>query len=130
MTRKEIRNTSSISMAHFLKEYLDIENDNLLTQLLRLSHFDLKEVAKVYGIKLKKISFDDLTKDMIARGEILLVEDAFGNPAPYVNPMRLLEDEYETTLDESYVSYEVYDLEGDDKGDKYKGRQKVKYFKS
>ena len=117
-------------MAHFLKEYLDIENDNLLTQLLRLSHFDLKEVAKVYGIKLKKISFDDLTKDMIARGEILLVEDAFGNPAPYVNPMRLLEDEYETTLDESYVSYEVYDLEGDDKGDKYKGRQKVKYFKS
>lgn len=129
MTKKEIKKISSISMAYFLKTYLDIENEGLLTKLIKLSHFELKEVTKEYGVRLSKISFDDLTKDMIARGEILLVEDAFGNMAPYINPMRSIENEYETTLDERYVSYEVYDIEGEDKNEKYKRRQKTKYLK-
>ena len=42
----------------------------------------------------------------------------------------VLEDEFETTMDERYISYEVYDLnEGEDDYDKYQGRQKVKHFK-
>lgn len=126
MTKKEIRRISSISMAYFLKAYLNIANDALLSKLMELSHFELKEVAKVYGVRLSKIPFERLTKDMIARGDILLVEDVYGNKAPYINPMRKMENEYETTLDEMYVSHE---LEGDDKNDKYKGKQKVKYIK-
>ena len=126
MTKKEIRRISSISMAYFLKAYLNIANDALLSKLMELSHFELKEVAKVYGVRLSKIPFERLTKDMIARGDILLVEDVYGNKAPYINPMRKMENEYETTLDEMYVSHE---LEGDDKNDKHKGKQKVKYIK-
>ena len=93
---------------------------------MKLSHCELKEVALIYGVRLAKIPFEKLTKDMIARGDILLVEDAYGNKAPYINPMRKMENEYETTLDERYISYE---LEGEDKNDKYKGKQKVKHIK-
>ncbi len=126
MTKKEIRKTPSITMAYFLKTYLDVTNDNLLLKLLKLSHCELKEIALIYGVRLYKIPFEKLTKDMIARGEILLVEDIYGNKAPYINPMREMENEYETTLDERYVSHE---LEGEDKNDKYKGKQKIKYIK-
>ena len=129
MTKKEIRKISSITMAHFLKTYLDVTNEILLNKLAELSHCELKEVAKIYGVRLCKIPFDTLTKDMIARGDILLVEDAFGNKAPYINPMRKMENEYETTLDERYVSHELYELEGEDNNDKYKGKQKIKYIK-
>ena len=127
MTKKEIRKTLSITMAYFLKTYLGITSEVLLSKLMELSHCELKEVARVYGVRLSKIPFDMLTKDMIARGDILLVEDVYGNKAPYVNPMRKMENEYETTLDEVYVSHE---LEGDEKNDKYKRKQKVKHFKS
>ena len=127
MTKKEIRKTPSITMAYFLKTYLDITNNVLLTKLMELSHCELKEVALIYGVRLSKIPFEKLTKDMIARGDILLVEDTYGNKAPYINPMRKMENEYETTLDERYISYQ---LEGEDKNDKYKGKQKIKYFKS
>lgn len=127
MTKKEIRKTLSITMAYFLKTYLGITSEVLLSKLMELSHCELKEVARVYGVRLSKIPFDMLTKDMIARGDILLVEDVYGNKAPYVNPMRKMENEYETTLDEVYVSHE---LEGDEKDDKYKRKQKVKHFKS
>lgn len=126
MTKKEIRKTPSITMAYFLKTYLDITSNVLLTRLMELSHCELKEVALIYGVRLAKIPFEKLTKDMIARGDILLVEDAYGNKAPYINPMRKMENEYETTLDERYISYE---LEGEDKNDKYKGKQKVKHIK-
>ena len=126
MTKKEIKKIASITMAYFLKTYLDITNDILLTKLIELSHHELKEVAKIYGVKLSKIPFEKLTKEMVARGDILLVEDAYGNKAPYINPMRKIENEYETTLDEIYVSYE---LEGEDKNDKYKGKQKTKHIK-
>lgn len=127
MTKKEIRKTLSITMAYFLKTYLGITSEVLLSKLMELSHCELKEVARVYGVRLSKIPFDMLTKDMIARGDILLVEDVYGNKAPYVNPMRKMENEYETTLDEVYVSHE---LEGDEKDGKYKRKQKVKHFKS
>ena len=126
MTKKEIRKTPSITMAYFLKTYLDITNNVLLTKLMELSHCELKEVALIYGVRLSKIPFEKLTKDMIARGDILLVEDTYGNKAPYINPMRKMENEYETTLDERYISYQ---LEGEDKNDKYKGKQKVKHIK-
>ena len=130
MTKKEIRKTHSITMAYFLKTYLDITNEILLRKLIELSHSELKEVALAYGVKLPKIPFEKLTKDMIARGDILLVEDTYGNKAPYINPMRKMENEYETTLDERYISQELCDLEGEIKNDKYKGKQKIKYFKS
>ena len=129
MTKKELRKIGTISMAYFLKTYLDVDNDKLLNKLVELTHFELKEITKIYGIKLSKISFENLTKDMIARGDILLVDDCYGNPAPYINPMRKMENEYETTLDERYVSHEVYDIKGEEENDKYKGRQKIKYIK-
>ena len=44
MTKKEIRRISSISMAYFLKAYLNIANDVLLSKLMELSHFELKEL--------------------------------------------------------------------------------------
>lgn len=129
MTKKEIRKTSSITMAHFLKTYMDVTNEILLNKLVKLSHCELKEIALVYGVRLAKIPFEKLTKDMVARGDILLVEDAYRNKAPYINPMRMMENEYETTLDERYVSHELYEIERDDKNDKHKRKQKIKHIK-
>ena len=127
MTKKEIKKTHSITMEYFLKMFVSIDNDNLVKELIKLSHYELKQVIKIYDIKVPKISFDDLTKDMIARGDVLLVKDVYGHPAPYINPLRILVNEYETTLDEEFISHEIN--EGVDTNDKYKGRQKIKYFK-
>ena len=42
-----------------------------------------------------------------------------------------IKDEFSTTMDESFTSYEVYDLnEGEIDYGKHKGRQRVKRFKS
>ncbi|MBR3897923.1 MAG: hypothetical protein IKJ43_01420 [Bacilli bacterium] len=129
MTKKELKRCSSMSMNHFLRTYYGL-SDDLAEKLSMHSHKSLREVAKLYEIPLKKIGFQDVTREMIAVGDVLLIMDHFGNPAPYVNPYAILEDEYETTMDERYISYEVYDLnEGEDDYDKYQGRQKVKHFK-
>ena len=130
MTKKEIRRSPSNSMEYFLKVYYDL-NDELIEKLCTHTHKALKEIAKLYGINLKKMSFEDLTREMVATGEVVLITDHCGNVAPYINPYTEIEDEYETTMDERYISYEVYDLnEGEIDYGKHKGRQRVKRFKS
>lgn len=129
MTKKEINASPTISMDYFLKTYYGV-SDELAQKLSMHSHKSLKELAHLYEIPLRKTSFNDLTREMIATGKVILITDHFGNLAPYVNPYISIEDEFETTMDERYVSYEIYDLnEGEDEYDKYQGRQRVKHFK-
>ena len=103
MNKKELRHTEKMSMMKFLRRYYGFTNEKLLTKLSKLSHKQLKEIVELYDINIRKISFDDLTREMIASGEVILVTDRFDNPAPYINPEINLENEYLTTLDESFV---------------------------
>ena len=118
MNKKELKHAESMDMKKFLKRYFEVENEELLFKLSRLSHKELKEVAPLYGIDLRKISFENLTREMIASGDVILVTDKFGNFAPYINPMIILEDEFSTTLDESFISQNRRREEND----KYKRR--------
>lgn len=126
MTKKELKESRSVGMKWFLEAYYDISEE--VAALLSLhSHKSIKEVAKLYEIKFHKIGFKELTREMLLTGKVILVQDHYGNIAPYINPLISLEDEYETTMDERYTSYEVYDInEGEGVYDKYKRRQKIK----
>ncbi len=124
MTKKEIRTCPTMSMRLFLEAYYDINEE--ISMLLSLhSHKSLKQAASLYDIHFSKICFDDLTREMVWTGKVILVQDHYGNVAPYINPLVSLVDEYETDMDERYTSYEIFD-EGDDIYDKYQGRQKIK----
>lgn len=127
MTKKEIRKAAKINMRHFLEMYFNFGSERIIEGLLKLSHCEISEIAREYGVKLAKIPFEVLTKDMLARGDVILVEDAFGHTAPYINPSRKMENEFETTLEEVHVSYEVYEEVG--RYDQHQGRQKTKHFK-
>lgn len=128
MTRKQLKKAARINMQHFLETYFCFENEGTLNILLKLSHCEIKDVAELYGVRLSKMPFEVLTQDMLARGDVILVEDIHGNVAPYINPYRRPENEFETTMEEVYTSYEV--LEEEKENDKHKGRQKIKHFKS
>ena len=129
MTKKELNQSPSNSMEYFLKTYYDL-SDELIDKLKGHTHKTLKSIAKLYGIDLKKMGFDSITREMLATGEVILITDCCGNVAPYINPYAEIEDEFETTMEERYISYEVYDLnEGEDEYDKHKGRQRIKRFK-
>ncbi len=121
MDKKLIRKIHKMDMQHFLRDYYEIENENLILDLCNLSHKDLKKIAPFYDINLIRTNFDLVTLDQVSRGTIILVNDAFGNPAPYVNPNRALTfgSEYDTELTLPYVSV----IEEKIKYDK-KGRQK------
>ena len=103
MDKKELKYAEKIDVKKFLKRFYGLDNEELLVKLSKLSHHDLKEVASLYGIRLRKICFENLTREMIASGEVILVADRFNNFAPYINPMIKLEDEFSTTLDDKYV---------------------------
>lgn len=106
MDKKELRHAEKMSIKKFLRRYYGFTNEELLTKLSKLSHKQLKEVVGFYDINIHKISFDNLTREMLASGEVILVTDRFDNPAPYINPEIYLENEYLTTLDESFVQDE------------------------
>lgn len=129
MKEKELRKLETVSMRYFLQTYYDLDYDKA-KEMSSLSHKSLGEVAKLYGVKITKISFKNLTKDYILTGKVILVIDYYNNIAPYIKPHTFLEDEYQTEMDERYTSYEVFDSEGEDLYDKHKGRQKTKYIKS
>lgn len=119
MDKKELKKIEKMSMKKFLRRYYGLTNEQLLVKLSKLTHKELKTILQYYNLKMQKISFDNLTREMLASGEVILVTDKFDNPAPYINPEISLKDEYLTTLDESYVS----DLERKkNENDKHKRR--------
>lgn len=128
MKKKELKSLKKVNISHFLQTYYDVEEE-VAKIMSRHSHKSLSEVARLYGIKFRRMSFENITKELIYTGKVILVVDHFGNTAPYIEPFTSLEDEYQTEMDESYISHEVYDLEGEDSYDEHKGRQKTKYIK-
>ena len=126
MTRKEINSSHIVGMKYFLEVYYGVSED-IVSKISLHSHKSISKIASLYGLKLSKMSFDSVSREMIARGEVLLVIDHFNNLAPYINPTIDLIDEYETTMDEKFVSCEINEEE---EYGKHKGRQKIKHFKS
>ena len=118
MEKKQVRKSHKMDMTHFLRNYYGVDNEELLSELCSLSHKDLKKIAPYYGIELVRTSFDLVSFDQIAMGSIVLVNDAFNNPAPYVNPSRVLAwgQEFDTELDLSYISSVVEEIKFDKKG--------------
>lgn len=127
MTKKEIKTSPGMSMEYFLEVYYGVDEE-IASKISLHSHKSIGKIARLYGVKLSKLGFDNVSREMIARGEVILVEDHFRNAAPYINPNIKLTDEFETTMDERFVSHEVYEEE--EEYDKHKGRQKIKHFKS
>ena len=117
MNKKQVRKCQKIDMKNFLRDYYGIDNENLILELSNLSHKDLKMIAPCYGINLVRTKFDLVTTEQALTGTIILVNDAFGNPAPYVNPNRFLSwnSEYEE-FDSSLVSEVVEKVKFDKKG--------------
>lgn len=118
MDKKQVRKSYKMDMVHFLRNYYGIDNENLISELCHLSHKDLKRIASLYGIELVRTSFELVSSEQVAMGTIILVNDVFNNPAPYVNPNRVLSlnQEFDTELDIPYVSSVVEEIKFDKKG--------------
>ena len=98
MNKKDIKKQEHVSMGKFLKDYVGIENENVLNWLSGLTHREIKEICdEIYLLDLTRISFESVTKEEVERGEILLVIDKDNNPAPYTNP---IQDEFDIIMDE------------------------------
>lgn len=131
MDKKQIRKSHKIDMGHFLRDYYGVDNERLISELCNLSHKDLKIIAPSYGIDLVRTNFDLVSMEQTLTGIIILVNDAFGNPAPYVNPNRVLswKGEFETELDLSGVSEVVQEIKFDKKGRQKSLRRIIKLRK-
>lgn len=118
MNKKQVRKSHKMEMGHFLRNYYGIDNEKLISELCALSHKDLKKVAPLYGVNLIRTNFDLVSNEQTLNGTIILVEDAFGNPAPYVNPNREVSwnNEFDTELGLSYISMVVEEVKFDKKG--------------
>ena len=106
MTKKQLKAMPVISMNYFLQTYYGLTEEQALVFSAH-THKTLKTVARLFGVKLAKMSFEEVTREYVLTGKVILVEDYFGNIAPYINPYQILEDEYSTDMDERYTSYEV-----------------------
>lgn len=131
MEKKEIRKCHKMDLKRFLKNYYGIENEKLLEQFSSLSHKDFKQISLLYGINIIRTNFKYITKDQLADGTIILVNDAFNNPAPYVNPNRLLsyDLELDTELNEKYIDSVTEEVKSDKKGRQKSLKRKFKISK-
>ena len=131
MEKKEIRKCHKMDLKRFLKNYYGIENEKLLEQFSSLSHKDFKQISLLYGINIIRTNFKYITKEELADGTIILVNDAFNNPAPYVNPNRLLSYnlELDTELNERYIDSVTEEVKFDKKGRQKSLKRKFKISK-
>ena len=129
MEKKELKICHKMDLKHFLVNYCQIDNEKLLDELCHLSHKELKEACFLYGIDLIRTSFEYVSKEQIMTGVIILVNDAFGNPAPYVNPNRILNNELETELDVSLITSVSLEYKFDKKGRQKSLKRKIKLRK-
>ncbi len=118
MDKKQIRKCNKIDMPNFLRNYYFVDNESLILKLSDLSHKELKTIALLYGIDLVRIKFDLVSMDQVLTGTVVLVNDAFGNSAPYVNPNRVFTfgHELDTELDLPFVSTVIQEVKFDKKG--------------
>ena len=87
MNKKELKMEQHISMKKFLRCYVGVENGLVLNWLAGLTHRELKEVCdELMMLDLTRISFEEVTKENVQKGDVLLVLDSDNNPAPYNNP--------------------------------------------
>ena len=108
MKKKELKKAHKMNIRHFLQSYCELDNSELVKKLSRLHHKELKIISKSYNLNLQTINFEDVTREMLLTGEIIIVEDYYGNPAPYINPSLNFEDEFNSYLnqgDENNVKY-------------------------
>lgn len=131
MEKKEIKKCHKMDLKRFLKNYYGIENEKLLEQFSSLSHKDFKQISLLYGINIIRTNFKYITKEELADGTIILVNDAFNNPAPYVNPNRLLsyDLELDTELNEKYIDSVTEEVKFDKKGRQKSLKRKFKISK-
>lgn len=116
MNKKLIKKQCHISMEKFIRYYLDIEGERIIDILLGLNHRDFKDICRELGIiDLTSISFEDVTKEDIETGSVLLVADINNNLAPYINPILsdfdlIMEEERRKNYDFSLYleTYEEY----------------------
>lgn len=90
MNKKELNTQPHITMEKFLKQYLDIQSERIITFLKELSHQEFRELyEELYSLKLNCLPFEIVSKEDVQIGDVLLVLDRYNNPAPYLNPKQM-----------------------------------------
>lgn len=112
MNKKMVKKQHSISMEKFLRDYCHLENDYLIEMLSGLSHKELKDVCRdIYKLRLMTLPFEKVSVEEVNCGEVVFVNDAFYNPAPYKNPRtKNIDDMVMLTKDNSSDDYSDAEL--------------------
>lgn len=116
MNKKAIKGQHSISIEKFLRLYCQIDNESIIETLSLLSHKELKKICReVYGINLYTLPFETVEQEDISIGDVILVNDRYGNLAPYKNPYKSLDEllptpSYTLTVDHSLDYDEILDI--------------------
>lgn len=109
MNKKSLKKQSHISMDKFLRNYCYISNEYLIDKLSSLPHKELKRVCReVYNLRLTTLPFELVSSEEVKCGDVVFVEDAFNNYAPYQNPSKI--DAYEIMSENPKpkpISYEM-----------------------
>lgn len=98
MDKKSIKCQNYITIDKFLRDYVGIENEHVIDTLSSLSHRDFKDMCQAMcAIRLTSIAFEDVTKENLETGDIILVADRYSHLAPYNNPFQ---PDFETIMAE------------------------------
>lgn len=126
---KDIEKMDFINLRHFLTKYYGVDNEDLISEFIHLSHKQLKEIVPFYGINVVRTSFSFIDREQIETGTVILVEDYYKNIAPYVNPNRKLSDieSYVERGNLDYVIKDEYRFDSENRQDKIKTRRMIKW---
>lgn len=104
MNKKSLEKQDKITMETFLRSCLQIDNDQVIDALSRLTHKDFKRVCReIYKLYVCSIPFEAVQREDLYEGNIVLVYDAHHNFAPYKNPSQKSIDK----IHEELFSYDM-----------------------
>lgn len=87
MNKKELEKQNKITIEAFLRNYIEIDNENIIDTLSSLTHKEFKKVCKeIHNLHITSIPFEAVELEDLCMGNIILVYDTCGNIAPYKNP--------------------------------------------
>ncbi len=75
-----------VSIWEFMENYFGVVYDDKYTLTHEEMNYYLKKKKKIF---VRKINFNKIDREMILRGEVILVSDELGNVTPYVNPRKI-----------------------------------------
>ena len=118
MNKITLKKQETISMEKFLRDYIEIEDEELINFLSSLPHKKIKTIIQeIYKIQLSCVPFELTNIEDIGNGSVLLVQDSCYHTAPYKNPQKNIDYSIEqyNKINREYFEYEdcIDELESD-----------------